>query len=61
LRRNLLARLMPASARSVEPALPALAGLKDILSLHSEKPAKRSKKGFEVEETVFYMRRVIRR
>jgi hypothetical protein len=60
LRRNLLARLMQPSARSVESALPALVGLKDMLSLHGEKP-RRSKKGFEVEETVFYVRRVIRR
>jgi hypothetical protein len=61
LRRNLLTRLAQPSARSVESALPTLVGMKDILFPQSEKPAKRSKKGFEVEETVFYMRRVTRR
>jgi hypothetical protein len=61
LRRSLLARLTQPAARSVESALPALVGVKDILLPQPEKPVKRSKKGFEVEETVFYMRRVTRR
>jgi hypothetical protein len=61
LRRNLLTRLAQPSARSVETALPTLVGMKDILFPQPEKPVKRSKKGFEVEETVFYMRSVIRR
>jgi predicted amidophosphoribosyltransferase len=60
LRRNLLTRLAPPAARSVESALPTLVGMKDILFPQPAKPAKRSKKGFEVEETVFYMRRVTR-
>jgi hypothetical protein len=61
LRRNLLTRLTQPSARSVEAALPTLTGLKDILLPRPDKPVKRSKKGFEVEETVLYVRRVIRR
>jgi hypothetical protein len=60
LRRNLLARLTRPSTSSVEAALPALTGLKDILFPRPDKPVKRSRKGFEVEETVFYVRRVIR-
>jgi hypothetical protein len=60
LRRGLLARLTQPSPRSVEAALPTLTGLKEILLPRPDKPVKRSKKGFEVEETVFYVRRVIR-
>lgn len=59
LRRGVLARLTP-PARSVENALPALSGLKDILLPQSDKPLK-LRKGYEVQETVVYMRRVIRR
>jgi hypothetical protein len=61
LRRNLLTRLTQPSARSVEAALPALSGIKEILLPRPGKPVRRSKKGFEVEETVVYVRRVIRR
>jgi len=60
LRRSLLARLTR-PPRSVERALPPLTGLKDILLPKNDKPVKRLKKGYEVEETVVYMRRVIRR
>lgn len=59
-RRSLLARLSQPS-RPVENALPALNSLKDILMPKNEKPLKRMPKGYEVEETVVYMRRVVRR
>ena len=57
LRRGLLARLSPPS-RSVESALPALTGIKDLLMPQNNK---KLPKGYEVHETVVYMRRVIRR
>ena len=60
LRRSLLARLTQ-PPRSVERSLPPLTGLKDILLPRNDKPLKRLKKGYEIEETVVYMRRVIRR
>jgi hypothetical protein len=58
LRRSLLTRLTRSQA--VENALPTLTGIKDILL---PEPAKTTKlpKGYEVHETVIYMRRVIRR
>ena len=59
LRRNLLARLTHV-ARPVESSLPTLSGLKEILQPQHEKPLKLPK-GYEVHETVVYMRRVIRR
>jgi hypothetical protein len=59
LRRNLLARLTH-SARPVEANLPALSGLREILQPQQEKSLKLPK-GYEVHETVVYMRRVIRR
>ena len=59
LRRGLIARLS-APSRSVQNALPALSGLKDILLPQNDKPLKLPK-GYQVEETVVYMRRVIRR
>jgi hypothetical protein len=59
LRRSLLARLSQ-PPRPVEEALPALSGLKDILFPRNDKPLK-PPKGYEIEETVVYMRRVIRR
>src|SRR5262249_33286661 len=59
LRRNLLARLTH-TARPVESSLPALSGLREILQPQQEKPLKLPK-GYEVQETVVYMRRVIRR
>lgn len=57
LRRNLLTRLTKPDA--VANALPALTGIKDILM---PEPAKMPKlpKGYEVHETVVYVRRVIR-
>jgi hypothetical protein len=57
LRRGLLARLAP-SSKSVESALPALTGIKDLLLPQNNKKLPR---GYEVHETVVYMRRVIRR
>jgi hypothetical protein len=62
LRRNLLARLMR-SSRSLTNAtgsLPALNGLQEILMPQNNKPAKLPK-GYEIHETVIYLRRVIRR
>jgi hypothetical protein len=59
LRRNLLARLAPPKS-VVDNALPALSGIKDILLSQNDKPLK-PLKGFEIQETVIYMRRVIRR
>jgi hypothetical protein len=61
LRRSLLARLSKPS-RTVESALPTLNSLKDILMPQKDKkPLKMPKGRYEVEETVVYMRRVIRR
>ena len=58
LRRNLLARLAPAS-HPVEYSLPAL---REIFQPSQEKTQKQKlPKGYEVQETVVYMRRVIRR
>ena len=59
LRRNLLARLTH-TARPIESSLPALSGLREVLQPQQEKPLKLPK-GYEVQETVVYMRRVIRR
>ena len=59
-RRSLLTRLSH-PPRSIGNSLPALHGLKDILMPKNEKPLKRMPKGYEIEETVVYMRRVIRR
>jgi len=60
LRRNLLARLTQSAPRTVEHALPALSSVRDILQPQNERPLK-PPKGYEVQETVVYMRRVIRR
>lgn len=59
LRRGLLARLSTPS-KSVQNALPTLHGIKDILMPQNDKPLKLPK-GYQIEETVVYMRRVIRR
>lgn len=59
-RRSLLTRLSQPS-RTVENTLPTLNSLKDILLPKNEKPLKRMPKGYEVEETVVYMRRIVRR
>jgi len=57
LRRNLLGRLRGSS--SIEKSLPAMTGMKDIL-FPSTKPT-RIPRGYEVQETVVSVRRVIRR
>jgi len=61
LRRNLLARLgrAPHSATSYLPAS-TFDTLRDIFSPQGDKPVKLPK-GYEIEETTFYFRRVIRR
>jgi hypothetical protein len=61
LRRNLLARLARSShaAASLLPA-PTIEGLKDILAPQENKPMKLPR-GYEIQETVVYLRRVIRR
>jgi hypothetical protein len=59
LRRSLLTRLAPPKS-TVRNALPALHGMKDLLMPRNDKPLKLPR-GAEVEETVVYMRRVIRR
>lgn len=59
LRRSLLTRLTRPS-RTVENTLPALSSLKDILLPRNDKSLKMPK-GYEVQETVVYMCRVIRR
>lgn len=56
LRRTLIARLTRPS-RAAEHALPALSGMKDLITPSPSKPPK----GYEIQETVVYMRRVIRR
>jgi len=58
LRRNLLARLQ--TNRAVSHSLPALAGMKDILFPQNSK-ATRLPKGYEMQETVMVVRRVVRR
>ena len=57
LRRGLLARLTR-SSRSVANTLPALDGLRDLLVPQDDKKLPR---GYEVHETIVYVRRVIRR
>lgn len=59
LRRGLLARAAKAS-QSAAQALPVLSGLQDVLKPQGEKPNKLPK-GYEMQETVVYIRRVIRR
>jgi hypothetical protein len=58
LRRNLLARLQ--TNRAVTHSLPALTGMKDILFPQSSKSTKLPK-GYEMQETVMVVRRVVRR
>lgn len=62
LRRSLISKLtqVPSSSRALENALPTVDGLKDILFPQNNKPLK-PPKGYEIHETVVYMRRVIRR
>lgn len=57
LRRGLLAR-MTRPARSVAKTLPALGGIRDLVSPEN---TMKLPKGYEVQETLVYMRRVIRR
>ena len=59
LRRGLIARLST-PAKPVQNALPTLHGIKDILMPQNDKPVKLPR-GYQIEETVVYMRRVIRR
>lgn len=58
LRRNLLARLQ--ANRAVEQSLPALTGIKDILFPQNNK-LKKMPKGYEMQETIMVVRRVVRR
>lgn len=60
LRRSVLAHLSR-PPRTVENALPLLNSLKGILLPQNDKPLKSTRKVYEIEETVVYMRRVIRR
>jgi len=62
LRRGLLARIMPSPKprRPVSNNLPALNRLRDVLFPDNDKTFK-VPKNYEIEETVVYMKRVIRR
>jgi hypothetical protein len=62
LRRGLLARIMPPPKprRPVSNTLPALNRLRDVLFPENDKTFK-APKNYEIEETVIYMKRVIRR
>ncbi len=57
LRRGLLARLAR-SSRSVADTLPAIDGIRNLLAPQTDKKLPR---GYEVHETIVYVRRVIRR
>jgi len=57
LRRSLLARLAR-SSRSVAKTLPAIDGVRNLLAPQTDKKLPR---GYEVHETIVYVRRVIRR
>ncbi len=59
LRRSLIARVTPPS-KTVSNALPVINRLKDVLFPQNEKKYKLPK-NYEIEETVVYMRRIIRR
>ncbi len=58
LRRNLLARLQ--TNRAVEQSLPALTGIKDILFPQNNK-LRKMPKGYEMQETIMVVRRIVRR
>jgi hypothetical protein len=60
LRRSLLAKLTPPPSRTVSSTLPILNRMKDVLFPQNEKKYKLPK-NYEIEETVIYMQRVIRR
>ena len=60
LRRNLLSRFVPAAPHVVEHGLSVLSSLKDLWQPRHERPLK-PPKGYEVHETIIYMRRVVRR
>jgi hypothetical protein len=57
LRRSLLARLAR-SSRPVADTLPAIDGIRNLLAPQADKKLPR---GYEVHETIVYVRRVIRR
>jgi len=57
LRRGLLARLAR-SSRSMADTLPAIDGVRNLLAPRADK---KLPKGYEVHETIVYVRRVIRR
>ncbi len=59
LRRGLLARLAR-SSRSVADTLPAIDGIRNLLPSHPQS-GKKLPRGYEVHETIVYVRRVIRR
>ncbi len=59
LRRSLMARLTP-PPKSLSNTMPILNRLKDVLFPENEKKFK-VPKNYEIEETVVYMRRIIRR
>jgi len=59
LRRNLLARAAKASQSAAE-MLPVLGGLQNVLKPQTDRAVKLPK-GYEIQETVVYIRRVIRR
>jgi len=59
LRRSLIARVTP-PPKAVSNTLPILNRLKDVLFPQNEKNYKLPK-NYEIEETVVYMRRIIRR
>jgi hypothetical protein len=60
LRRSMVA-FLSRPPQTVEASLPTLNSMKDILFPQKEKPVRRIKGRYEIEETVVYMRRVIRR
>ncbi len=59
LRRGLLARLAR-SSRSVADTLPTIDGIRNLLPSHPQSDRKLPR-GYEVHETIVYVRRVIRR
>ena len=59
LRRGILARLAR-SSRSVADTLPTIDGIRNLLPSHPQ-AGKKLPRGYEVHETIVYVRRVIRR
>ncbi len=60
LRRGLIAKLSQPGSEIV-PAVPGVEDLRNIFMPQENKPARKLPKGYEVQETVVYMRRVMRR